>query len=301
MTSPQGTPARREPLLWLQLLGLAAFPLELAALLLLLAGSDPGPLPGLERLFCWGLGGLGPAVLFWRLPPDLWSLLLVQVPIRARRADQLRLSALQDSLPLKLLSAAGALPLLPLLWWADNRAGLAWAWSPLAGSPRLLVLLAGAGLLMLLLWQWQQVVQALWMLSRPATTVAQTLPLSLDKAADRRLAIGLPLLLLSPLDPGDTSGAATVASAPATDGDLSEPEPEGDLNEQSESEPQQPADQEQAEEPDQEAAAPREQPTESAPEPEVNSVEPGSIGDTSSVPPEQGSEQAQGGDLDQQI
>ena len=51
MTSPQGNPARREPLLWLQLLGLAALPLEAAALLVVLAGADPGPLPGLERVF----------------------------------------------------------------------------------------------------------------------------------------------------------------------------------------------------------------------------------------------------------
>jgi len=203
VTSPQGNPARRKPLLWLQLLGLAALPLEVAGLLLLLAGADPGPLPGLERLFCWALGALAPAVLFWRLPPDLWSLLLVQVP-------------------LKLLSAAGALPLLPLLWWADNRAGLAWAWSPLASSPRLVVLLAGASLLSLLLWQWQQIIQALWMVSRPATGVAQTLPLSLEKAGDTRLCIGLPLLLLAPLEPGAPPPAA---EAQRPEADAATPQP----------------------------------------------------------------------------
>ncbi|MFM8259515.1 MAG: low-complexity tail membrane protein [Vulcanococcus sp.] len=222
MTSPQGNPARREPLLWLQLLGLAALPLEVAGLLLLLAGADPGPLPGLERLFCWALGALAPAVLFWRLPPDLWSLLLVQVPLKGRRPDQLRLSALQDSLPLKLLSAAGALPLLPLLWWADNRAGLAWAWSPLASSPRLVVLLAGASLLSLLLWQWQQIIQALWMVSRPATAVAQTLPLSLEKAGDTRLCIGLPLLLLAPLEP---EAPPPAAEAQRPEADAATPQP----------------------------------------------------------------------------
>ena len=99
MTSPQGNPARREPLLWLQLLGLAALPLEVAGLLLVLAGADPGPLPGIERLFCWALGAVAPALLFWRLPPDLWSLLLLQVPLRGRRGDQLRLSALRRPCP----------------------------------------------------------------------------------------------------------------------------------------------------------------------------------------------------------
>ena len=34
---------RSEPLLWLQLLGLAAIPAELLAVVLILAGADPGP------------------------------------------------------------------------------------------------------------------------------------------------------------------------------------------------------------------------------------------------------------------
>ena len=62
------------------LLGLAVLPLEAVLLLLVLAGADPGLFPGFERLLTWALGSLGPAVLFWRLPPDLWSLLLLQVP-----------------------------------------------------------------------------------------------------------------------------------------------------------------------------------------------------------------------------
>ncbi|MFZ9267362.1 MAG: low-complexity tail membrane protein, partial [Vulcanococcus sp.] len=149
-------PARREPLLWLQLLGLAALPLEALLLLLVLAGADPGPFPGFERVLAWALGALAPAALFWRLPPDLWSLLLVQVPLRGRRPEQLRLSALQGTLPLKLIGAAGAVLLLPLLWWADASAGLAWAWSPFSASPRLVVLLVSVPLLALMLWQWQQ-------------------------------------------------------------------------------------------------------------------------------------------------
>jgi outer membrane biosynthesis protein TonB len=192
-------PARREPLLWLQLLGLAALPLEALLLLLVLAGADPGPFPGFERVLAWALGALAPAVLFWRFPPDLWSLLLLQVPLRGRRPEQLRLSALQGTLPLKLLSAAGALLLLPLLWWTDASAGLAWAWSPFSASPRLVVLLASVPLLALMLWQWQQLIQAVWMLSRPAGLVDQTLPLTQAIAAETRLNVGLPLLLLAPL------------------------------------------------------------------------------------------------------
>jgi hypothetical protein len=215
-------PARREPLLWLQLLGLAALPLEALLLLLVLAGADPGPFPGFERVLAWALGALAPAALFWRLPPDLWSLLLVQVPLRGRRPEQLRLSALQGTLPLKLIGAAGAVLLLPLLWWADASAGLAWAWSPFSASPRLVVLLVSVPLLALMLWQWQQLIQAVWMLTRPANLVDQTLPLTQAIAAETRLNAGLPLLLLAPLEM-DAPSAAPVQPQPEP---TAAPEPE---------------------------------------------------------------------------
>jgi hypothetical protein len=215
-------PARREPLLWLQLLGLAALPLEALLLLLILAGADPGPFPGFERVLAWALGALAPAALFWRLPPDLWSLLLVQVPLRGRRPEQLRLSALQGTLPLKLLSAAGAILLLPLLWWADASAGLAWAWSPFSASPRLVVLLVSVPLLALMLWQWQQLIQAVWMLTRPASLVDQTLPLTQAIAAETRLNAGLPLLLLAPLEI-DAPSESPVAPRPEPTANVSEP------------------------------------------------------------------------------
>ncbi len=192
-------PARREPLLWLQLLGLAALPLEALLLLLVLAGADPGPLPGFERLLAWALGALAPAVLFWRLPPDLWSLLLLQVPLRGRRPEQMRLSALQTALPLKVFAAAGAALLLPLVWQMDAKAGLAWAWSPLSASPRLVVLLVSLPLLALMQWHWHQVVQALWLFTRPEALVEETLPLTQAQAAESRLNLGIPLLLLPPL------------------------------------------------------------------------------------------------------
>ncbi len=199
MTSLRGDSSSREPLLWVQLLGLAAWPLEALGLLLLLAGGDPGPFPLVERLFCWGLGALLPAVLFWRLPPDPWSLLLLQVPLRGRRERQRRLSGLPFSLGLRLVAAAGSLPLLALVWWADRQGGIAWSLSPLATTPRLLVLLICSPLLALMLWQWHQLVQAIWLLTRPPSLVEASVPLGLEQAQGRRLNLGLPLLLLPPL------------------------------------------------------------------------------------------------------
>ena len=213
-------PARREPLLWLQLLGLAALPLEALLLLLVLAGADPGPFPGFERVLAWALGALAPAVLFWRLPPDLWSLLLVQVPLRGRRPEQMRLSALQTALPLRVIAASGAALLLPLLWRLDAGAGLAWAWSPLSASPRLVVLLVSLPLLALMQWHWHQLIQTLWLFTRSGALMEQTLPLTQAQAAESRLNLGLPLLLLAPLAIEAVAAKQEPTSAPAP-----EPEP----------------------------------------------------------------------------
>jgi len=277
----RGNPARREPLLWLQLLGLAVLPLEAVLLLLVLAGADPGLFPGFERLLTWALGSLGPAVLFWRLPPDLWSLLLLQVPMRARRPDQLRLSALQNALPLKLLTSSGAALLLPLVWWIDAAAGMAWAWSPLAASPRLVVLLVAVPLLVLMLWQWHQVVQALWMFSRSSQQIEQTLPLTQVEASEQRLNLGLPLLLLPALElePVETQPQVPEMSEPAAAVPDSEPETEPE-----------PAPQDLAEASAEATTA----------EPSVGSA--GTVsGVSSTIPPEQDPEEAEGPNLDQQI
>lgn len=248
-------PARREPLLWLQLLGLAALPLEILLLFLLFAGADPGPFPGFERLLTWAIGALGSAVLFWRLPPDLWSLLILQVPLRGRRPEQFRLSALQTALPLKVVIALGAALLLPLTWWADSHAGMAWAWSPLSSSPRLVVLLLCIPVLALIQWQWAQVIQAIWMLTRPAALVDQTLPLTQVQAAEQRLNAGLPLLLLSPLAFAEPS--APVAPAPQEQ----QPQPETVA-----SEPEQTASPAETETVPEESPEPAEEPVQAEPE-----------------------------------
>ena len=191
--------AASEPLLWLQLLGAAVLPLEALLVMLLLAGSDPGPLPGLERLFCWSIGSLAPTLLLWRRPADVWSLLLVQTPARGRRELQRRLSTLQENRPLKLALAAGSALLLILLWRLDRAAALASGLAPLPDSPRLVGLLLSALVLALMLWQWQQLLQSIWLLSRSPEAVAATEPMAPTDLAERRLSLGLPLLLPQPL------------------------------------------------------------------------------------------------------
>ncbi|MFM7264092.1 MAG: low-complexity tail membrane protein, partial [Cyanobium sp.] len=160
---------------------------------------------------------LAPALLLWRQPADVWSLLLVQTPARGRRDLQRRLSALQDTLPLRLALALGAALLLVLLWRLDAAAALATALAPLPEAPRLVALLLSAPVLAVMLWQWQQAIQALWLLSRSTANLEVTAPLSPADHGQRRLSLGLPLLLPAPLQgPSEPSvaGGAAVAIEP---------------------------------------------------------------------------------------
>lgn len=219
-------PPRSEPLLWVQLIGAGVFPLEGLLLLLLLAGSDPGPVPGLERLLCWALGALAPTVLLWHRPADVWSLLFLQTPLRARRPLQQRLSRLQDNLAPRLGLALAGVTSLPLLWWLDEHAAVASSLSPLQDSPRLVVLLLAAGLLALMLWQWQQLLQALWLLSRRSDTVAAARPMPQAELEEQRLCLGLPLLLLDPL-PITIATPAPAGGSPGSPGPAPQASPAG--------------------------------------------------------------------------
>jgi len=205
---------RSEPLLWLQLIGLGALPLQALLLLLLLAGSDPGRLPGLERLFTWAIGALLPGLLLLRRPADPFSLLLVGTPLRARRDLQRRLATLQGTLPPKLGLGLGIAGALALLVWCDEHAALAAALSPLSGSPRLVALLLTAPLLAVMVWQWQQAIQALWLLSRPAAALAAATPMPTADIGDQRLCLGLPLLLPDPLQLPEPPAVAPAPSPP---------------------------------------------------------------------------------------
>ena len=208
--------SRREPLLWLQCLALGAIPLELLVLRLVLAGSDLGPFPALERLLTWGIGALAPAFLLWRRSPDWGSLLLLRLPLADRTKRQRQLSAAQTTLPLKLLGSAGVVPLLLLLWWIDASALLVADLSPLQHGSRLGSLLIAAPLLALLLWQWHQLIQASWLLTRDNDALDRLTPLSEAELQQTTLSLGLSLLRLPDLDWGPEVVADSQPTAPTT-------------------------------------------------------------------------------------
>ncbi|QNI95237.1 putative conserved membrane protein [Synechococcus sp. A15-127] len=212
--------SRREPLLWLQCLALGVIPLELLLIRLLLAGADPGPVPSVERLLTWGVAVLAPTVALWRQPADWGSLLLVRVPTRGRTPDQQTLSARQGGAASTIPLIAAAVLLLPLLWWLDDSAGLISEFSPLNGSSRLLCLLLSMPLLATIVWQLQQLVQAVLLL---LTEAGETAAYSAEQLNSERSSFGLQLLQLASLDWPEAAPKPTATPEPTPE---PEPEPE---------------------------------------------------------------------------
>ena len=197
--------SRLEPLLWLQCLALGAIPLELLLIRLILAGADPGPVPPVERLLIWAIGVLAPAAALWKRPADWGSLLLVRVPLKERDQAQQALSAKQGGLISRTSVVVAALGSLPLLWWLDDSAVLASEFSPVLGQSRLVTLLISIPVLALMVWQVQQLSQALgWLLPvrsqlDQAASAENTVEYNSIAADQQHTSFGLQILRLNRL------------------------------------------------------------------------------------------------------
>ena len=221
--------SRREPLLWLQCLAIGVIPLELLLIRLLLAGADPGPVPIVERLLIWGVGVMAPAITLWKRPADWGSLLLLRLPLASRSSDQLKLSASEGQWGSRSALVGCTVLLLPLLWWLDESAGLIHEFSPLQDSSRLVSLLLTAPLLALLVWQIQQLVQAVLLLVQAPQNDSAAEPWSLDQLRQERTSFGLQVLQFAPLtwpEPPEPTPSPTPEPTPVpTPEPSNEPEP----------------------------------------------------------------------------
>ena len=202
---------RREPLLWLQCLAIGVIPLELLLIRVLVAGADPGPVPLLERLLLWAVAVLAPAVALWRRPADWGSVLLLRIPTETSTKQQEQLSSHQGGLINKVVLVVITVGLLPLIWWLDESAGLVQELSPVQDRSRLVTLLLSTPLLALVVWQGQQLVQAIQLLSGGARSDESTEPWDSQRLKNERSSFGLPLLRIPLLNwPESNSNEETI-------------------------------------------------------------------------------------------
>jgi len=147
----------------------------------------------------WGVGVVAPAIALWKRPADWGSLLLLRLPMASRSSDQLKLSASEGQWGSRSALVGCTVLLLPLLWWLDESAGLIHEFSPLQDSSRLVSLLLTAPLLALLVWQIQQLVQAVLLLVQAPQNDSAAEPWSLDQLRQERTSFGLQVLQFAPL------------------------------------------------------------------------------------------------------
>ena len=210
--------SRREPLLWLQCLAIGVIPLELLLIRMVLAAADPGPIPPLERLLTWGVGVLAPTLALWKRPADWGSLLILRLPTSNRSLEQQQLSTRQRGFSSSAAFALGAAALLPVIWFLDDSAGLIHELSPVQGSSRLVTLMLCIPLLALIVWQLQQLVQAVILLSSEGSQPIK--PLDSEQLHEERTSFGLQLLRLAPLEWTEPSTPSkSDAAATKDDGD----------------------------------------------------------------------------------
>ena len=121
---------------------------------------------------------------------------------------------MQGGLGIKVGLAVVTVVLLPLLWWLDESAGLLQEFSPLQDQSRLVSLLLSAPGLALVVWQAQQLLQALLLLSRG--TVEETPEASWDcqRINSERSSFGLQLLQLQPLMWTEAMPKTDIGSTP---------------------------------------------------------------------------------------
>ena len=299
--------SRREPLLWLQCLAIGLIPLELLLIRMVLAAADPGPIPPIERLFTWGVGVLAPAIALWKRPADWGSLLVLRLPTGNRSTEQQQLSARQAGPASAVSVALAAALLLPAIWFLDDSAGLIHEFSPLQGSSRLLTLVLCMPLLAVIVWQIQQLVQAMILLINAGGREPQ--PFEVEQLRMERTSFGLQLLKLSPLEWPEP---AAVAPSPSSEVDQTKAadhsQDESSSVNHPPAEPEQPEEPNQPEEPEQpaepdlgsEAEAEFSPPATTETDAPSSSVNAAGAG-PAAIEPEQSSEEDQSSSLDTEI
>jgi len=206
---------RQEPILWIQLIGIGVIPLEVLLIKLILAGATSGPIPSLERFLVVLIGIVLPTFLLFKRPADWGSLLLIKIPLKGRSTIQHQISSFQKKTIPQLTFIAGSLFLILIFWKIDQSALLFLEISPFKESSRLITLLFSFPILLLIVWQWHQICQSIWILTRSNEDLEKAKYLDNHQLAKGRINFGLDLFSLPKLkfSPSTTSTAINVDQA----------------------------------------------------------------------------------------
>lgn len=203
---------RRDPHLWIHLVGLASLPLWLDLCLAGLAVGDPVVPPWLE-VGLLGLVASGPLLwMQWQRPFYPFSLLLLATRPDSLSPQRLQLLSLQHSWLGKVLASASALVLLGILVKLYPLAPIAAGGTPLAEQPRAVGWLIGTIAFLLANFFLQLAVSALWLLLTPQQTVDRATTYETSRVLQDFTVLGIRLRQVLPEFEDDIDAATELDS-----------------------------------------------------------------------------------------
>ena len=131
----------KEPILWIQLLGLGFIPLEFILLRLILAGAPLGPIPTIQRITVVIIGIITPTIALYKKPADWASFLFFKLPLKGRSIAQHQINNLQLKIIPKLFFLLGIIIIAYYFWLSDKSALLLASISPFKNFSRIINLI----------------------------------------------------------------------------------------------------------------------------------------------------------------
>ncbi len=201
---------RKEPIIWIQLLGVGFIPLEFLLIRLILAGAPIGPIPTIERLIITIIGIITPTIVLCKKPADWASFVFFKLPLKGRSINQHQINSLQLNFLPKLSFLAGIIIIIYCFWLTDKSALLLSAISPFHNFSRIINLSFSIPLLFLIVWQWHQLAFSIWLLTKSEDSLNASEYLTSKQILSTQLCIGLDAKCLNLLSFSSSSSLTTV-------------------------------------------------------------------------------------------
>ncbi len=200
----------KEPILWIQLLGLGFIPLEFILLRLILAGAPLGPIPTIQRITITGIAILTPTVALFKRPADWASFLFIKLPLKGRSITQHQINNMQLNIIPKLVFILGTIILTYCFWLIDGSALLLASISPFHNFSRIVNLIFSIPLLYLITWQWHQICFSIWLLTRREELLTKSEYVTSEQIRSNQLCLGFDAKCLNQLNFASSIATTTI-------------------------------------------------------------------------------------------